>query len=255
MVYIIVLLGSCSIIGIYIVSQQYVRKRAVRSFVRGVTSRMEKAHERGEYIHNPIKEVRKKSARTTAVAVQEVRTILKKIDHAMRQKDFPLVERLYIQALTVKPDAYDIQASLAKLYLQTGREHKAEALYREVVEYCQDPTYLANLGLTYYQLQKFDLAADAYAHALAKDTQSPERELDLARALFACGEYEKAVTHLEKASIRLWRDTELLSMLAEAYEQLQKRDLALDSYKKINRVQPYNQDVKEKIALLQTQVG
>ena len=49
---------------------------------------------------------------------------------------------------------------------------------------------------------------------------------------------------------RLARDTELLHLLAECYLQLNDSDKAEEVYRRINKIEPYNEGVKQKISAL-----
>ncbi len=160
------------------------------------------------------------------------------------------VERLYIQALTIDPDAQGVQAELAKLYLITGREAKAAALYKELLEASDDVSYWSNLGLAYYRQGRYEHACRAYQEALNRDVTNPERSYALGRACIAAARFQEAAPLLEKASARLARDTELLHMLAECYLQIGCSESAEETYRRINKLQPYDEQVKAKLAAL-----
>lgn len=250
MIYLLVLLGSFLVLSMALGTQIIWRNRAVRSFVRSMQHRSVQAQERGVSLQESEVERPEIRPRFTSQEMQELRSILRDVDNAIRKDELQVAERLYIQALTIRPDAYDIQAELAKLYLKTNREPKAEALYREILQYSDDPACFANLGLAYYQQRKFDLAYEAYGEAFKKDPQNPERSFNYGRACIAAGKPEEATEHLEKAAIRLWRNTELLTILADCYENLGRHDDLLITYRKINRLEPYNRDVRARIEVL-----
>lgn len=250
MIYLYVLLGAFVVLFTALTLQKTVKKRSVQHFVRSIEKRSRKALEKGIEPACATLPRHGNLSKCTSSEMQMLRTILRDIDQAMRKNQLGEAERLYIQALTIRPDAYDIQAELAKLYLKTGREPKAEALYREIVQHSEDPTCFANLGLAYYQQGKYDLACEAYFKALQKDPKNPERLFNFGRSCMAAGHIEDAVKYLEKASVRLWRNTELLRMLADCYETLGKQQELLHAYERIHKVEPYNRDVRAKIAVL-----
>ena len=72
----------------------------------------------------------------------------------------------------------------------------------------------------------------------------------LGRAYIAARRFEEAAMLLEKAVSRLSRDTELLHLLAECYMQLGRNGKAEEIYLCINKLEPYNEDVKAKLAAL-----
>ncbi len=227
------------------------RTRAVRRFVRGVKQRFDDVEGRGVVlVEETVLEKPRKSPRASAIELQQVRSLARMAEKALLQEKHEEAERLFIQALTIQPNAFDIQAQLAKLYLTTDRETKAEALYRELLAKRDDVTFHSNLGLAYYRQGKFVEACQAYQEALNRDPQTPERSAALGRACIAAQRYEDAAPLLEKATQRLSRDTELLSHLADCYLQLGMKDKAEDAYRRINKIEPYNEEVKSKLVSL-----
>lgn len=251
MIYVLVLVSSfagiCALLGIRVL----MRNRSVRKFVRSIRQRVHLAEERGAVLlpETPV-ERRRKNARASAIEMQESRSLVRKAEKAIAQGKNEEAERAFIQALTVTPDAHNVQAQLAKFYLQTGREQKAEALYRELIVSHDDISYHANLGLAFYRQGKYLDSCKSYQHALNKDPTNPERSAALGRACIAARRYEEAAQILEKACARLSRDTELLHLLAECYLQIHAYDLAQHAYLRINKIEPYNEEVKAKIKQL-----
>jgi Flp pilus assembly protein TadD len=250
-VYLFVLLGSLVGLCLFLGARLALRYRAVRKFVRGIKNRSDSASERGfQSVEDQPADRPTAYSRTTARQLQEVRSLIRKAERSHAQGQMEEVERIYIQALTVDPGAYEVRAELAKLYLTTGRELKAAALYRELLEKQEDVSYWSNLGLAHYRLEQFDDACKAYQQALNRDSNNPERCYALGRACIAAGRLRDAAPLLEKASARLSRDTDLLRMLAECYVSLGQIDRAEEVYRRINRLQPYNEEVKAKLAAL-----
>ena len=251
MIYILVLLGSfigiCAILSIRVL----LRNRSVRKFVRSIRQRANMSENHGAVMSMEIPVQRiQKSPRTSAIEMQQVHTLVRQAEKAIAQVRNEEAEKLFIQALTVSPDAFDVQAQLAKFYLDTERFQKSEALYREILQRQDDVTYHANLGLACYKQNKFVDACASYKEALARDPKSPERAAALARACIASGNYADAAVLLEKSCERLARDTELLKLLAECYEQIDAIENAKDAYTRINKIEPYNEHVKERLSEL-----
>lgn len=250
LIYVYVLLGSglsvCAILGARIL----LRNRSVRKFVRGIRQRTQSAQNRGVVLEETKIEKPKKNPRTSAIEMQEVRSLLRNAEKALAQEKFNQAEQLFIQALTIDPHAYDVQAQLAKLYLISGRLPKAEAMYKELLRYCDDVSLYANLGLAYYQQKKYVESCHAYQEALNRDPKAPGRSVALGSACIAAKRFEEAAPLLEKATERLSRDTGLLHLLAECYLQLGYKDKAEEAYRRINRLEPYDEAVKEKLSSL-----
>lgn len=248
MVYALVFIGSLLGIVVLLGLRVMVRQRTVRRFVRSVRQRFESAEARGAQIveETPVEKPRK-NPRASAIELQQVRTLLRDAEKAWKQERHDEVERLLIQALTINPNDVEVRAQLGRLYLTTERENKAEAMYRELLQHRDDVSFHANLGLSYYRQGKFLEACQAYQEALNRDPKNPERTAALGRACIAARRFEDAVPLLEKASTFMTRDTEILHLLAECYLQIGDRDNAEEAYRRIHKLEPYNEEVKAKI--------
>src|SRR3989344_465629 len=251
MIYVLVFVSSFVGICIIVCTRLLLRQRFVRRFVRNVRQRFQSVEERGGKMFQETKiQKPQKNPRVSAMELQQVRSLLREAERAEAQGKYEEVERLLIQALTVQPHAYEVKAQLAKLYLTTNRESKAEAMYKELLQEHDDMSFHANLGLSYYRQGKYVEACYAYQEALKRDPKNPERASILGRACIAAGHFEEAVQLLEKATMSLSRDMELLHLLAECYLQIGEHEKGEATYRKINKVEPYNEEVKEKLLSL-----
>jgi len=247
MLYAIVLLGSFLGLSLMLCMRVLLRRRATRMFVRGIRDRSQSAWARNLCTDDvPVKR-EQKSNRTTARVIQEVRALQRRAEKAVAQRRYDEAERFFISALTVDPDAHEVQMDLAKLYLMLGRLQKAEALFQEVLHAQDDAASFGYLGQALYEQGRFHEAQSACAEALKRDPTDPHRQYALGRATLAAGDHEVAAQLLEKASARLSRDTELLRMLAGCYDQLGYCDHAEETYRRINRLEPYDEEIKERL--------
>jgi len=251
MVYVLVLFSSFLVICAILFGRTLLRNRSVRKYVRSIKQRIQSAEDRGAELtkETPIEKPRR-DMRTTAIQLQESRAFLHRAEKAIAQGKIDVAEGLLIQALTVNPEAHDVRAELAKLYLTAGRDQKAEAMYKELLQYKDDASFYGNLGLAYYRQGKFEDACEAYQAALNRDENNPDRLASLGRACIATQRFADAIALLEKATLRLSRDIKLLLLLAECYLQIKDRSKAQETYQRINKLEPYNEDVKEKLVML-----
>jgi len=251
LVYVLVLFGSFFVICMILGGRVLLRNHSVRRFVRSMRQRIRYAEEQGvvalgeTQVNRPLK-----SPRTTAIELQQSRSLLKQSEKAIARGKTDDAERLLIQALTVTPEAHDIRAELAKLYLTSQRYPKAEAMYKELLQCCDDVSFHANLGLACYQQAKYLEAYQSYQEALAHDPKNPERLAALGRASMAVQRYHEAAPLLEQAASRLSRNTQLLHLLAECYLKLGQSEQEEEAYRRINKIEPYNEEVKEKLNTL-----
>ncbi len=248
MIYAIVLIGSLLAIGLLLGLRVLLQQRSIRRFVRSIRTHLQSAEDRGAVlVEETLIHKSPKNPRTSAIELQQVRILLRSAEKAMAQDKTDEAERILIQALTIHPHAHDVRAELAKLYLTSGRESKAEAMYRELLTHTDEVSFHANLGLAYYRQGKYVEACHAYQEALNRDPKSPERSAALGRACIAAQRYDEAVPLLEKATAFLSRNTELLHLLAECHLQLHQRDKAENTYRRIHKLEPYDEVVKAKL--------
>jgi tetratricopeptide (TPR) repeat protein len=191
-----------------------------------------------------------KNPRVSAIEMQKVRTLLREAEKTTARRKYDETEKLLIQALTLSTDSVEVRAELAKLYLSMERDAKAEALYRELLIDADEVSFHANLGLACYKQGKYEMACVSYQEALNRDPKSSERAAALGRCCMAAARFQEAVDLLEKASERLSRDTEILHMIAECYEQLGDVRATEDAYLRIHRLQPYDEAVKQKLSAI-----
>ena len=249
LVYVLVLVGSivgiCLIIGVSLLLKQ----QAIRRFVRNMKQRLHAVDTCTGQIGEKTIE-RCSTAHLRAADVQKIRGFVCSAQKALARQKIEDAERYFIQALTVSAHAYDVRAELAKLYLTTERASKAEAMYRELILDRPEVSFFANLGLACYQQGKFTDACAAYKEAYEQDPKNPMRAASLGRSCMAAGLMAEAAQYLEKASLGCARDTELLRLLAECYVHVGDRPSAQDAYRRVNKLEPYDEDIKERMLAL-----
>ena len=251
MVYLLVMIVSAIGILSILSARGILRSRNARRIVHAVKKGFSSVDERNAKLIPDTKVERpRKSPRTCAVELQQVRTLLRESEKLVAKQDPKAAEQALIQALTIQPDAKEVKIQLAKIYLETGREPKAEALYRELVQDSEDPALFANLGLACYKQEAYVEACQAYQQALNLDAENPQRSADLGKACIAANRMQEAALLLEKASESLTKDIDLLHLLAQCYTQLNDMDNAEDAYRRINRLDPRDQEVKARLAQL-----
>lgn len=251
MPYLVVFLTALFGIVALVAGRLLLRNRSVRRLVRSMKMRFQMVEDRGALlVEERSVDKPRRNPRTSAIELQKVRSLMRTAEKEIALQNHAEAEHVLIQALTINPESTDTQAELAKLYLTTNREAKAEALYKDLVAKRDDVSFFANLGLAYYMQGKYVDACFAYQEALNRDPQTPERSAALGRACIAARRFKDAAALIEKALTRLSRDIELLHLLAECYVQLGENSKAEEVYRRINKIEPYNEGVKEKITAL-----
>ena len=253
MVYAYVLLGSLLVIFAVLSGSNLIKHRSVRKFVRSVRDRVKRAEERKNSSHEEVfvcRQVNEGACRVTSIQLQKARSFIHEAERSLARGKTEEAERLFIQAITSNPMAHDARAQLAKLYLTLGKDQKAEAMYKELLAYCDDTSCFSNLGLAYYKQGKFEQSCDAYHKALERDSANPNRQAALGRALFAGQRFSEASEYLEKASASMGRAGALLECVDDSFVKFGNQEKAAEAYRKLNRIEPYNEKVKERLEAL-----
>lgn len=233
MIYLLVLISSAAGIALLFLVRSVLRSRNARRIVHAVRRGLSSFHEKSVKHLPESTAPRKPRARASAIHRQQVRILLHDAERALGRQDAATAERALIRALTLEPKAVDVTVRLARLYLDTSRLPKAEALYRELLQERSDPSIFANLGLACYKQRKFSEAYEAYAEALRLSPKDPQRMADLGRAAMALQHFEEAAPLFEQALLLTPRDKELLHLLAQCYSHLQEFTKAEEVYRRI----------------------
>lgn len=250
MVYVFVLIGSFLGLCAAFSFHALLRQRIVRRFVRGLHIQFRSLQERGAHLLEETQAQRPlRLSRVPSATFQKVCSLLRTAQRLQASGKDEDVERTLIQALTIEPRTSAVQEKLAELYLLTGRENKAEAMYGELLHSSDDASHYAALGLAEYRQGKFAESCISYGEALKRDPKNAERAATLGRALVAIQRYREAIPHLEKATTAIC-DTELLHLLAECHLRTGEIKKAEESLSRLHHIEPYNTEVKEKLLSL-----
>ncbi len=234
--------------GVAFGSQRILDRQKVKTVVRSVQTNTDAAIKKGQFVRKPLTSRPVDNPRTSAINLHEVGKLMREVEMALVQNRLAEAETFLIRALTLRPDYAPAQAELAKLYLQTAREPKAEALYEELVTANSDAEYYSELGLTYFVQGKYIEACAAYQEALNLDPDTPERSASLAHACMYAKRFQEAAALFEKAAAHLDKNTEILNLLAECYMKLGKPMQAEHIFKQVQALDPYNEEVKQRLS-------
>lgn len=251
MVYVVVLIGS--FVGLCVVFSFHaiLRQRFVRRFVRSMRTQFQSLQECGaHFLEETQAQKPLRLSRMPSAAFQKICSLLRTAQRLQASGDDGEAERTLIQALTIEPQTPAVQAQLAELYLLTGRENKAEAMYRELLHHSDDASHFAALGLAEYRQGKYRESCLSYEEALKRDMKNVERTAALGRAYVAAQCFTEAIPHLEKATIACTCDPELLHLLAECHLRTGETKKAEETLHRLHCMEPYNTEVKEKLLSL-----
>lgn len=155
-----------------------------------------------------------------------------------RAKRHQVAERYYLSAVRHSPSRNDAQRLLAILYLETGSQTRAQALFRQLLKAdIRDPHQLHEIGLGFEKLNTFAEAREALTRAIAIDPTFTDARLTLGAVLTKHSETDEAIHTYERCHELAPRDARPLAELARLFvfegrfgeaEACSRKALALD---------------------------
>ncbi len=184
-----------------------------------------------------------------------VRKTFIKADTHLSRNEFEEAHPLLLAVIEADPGHLDAHQKLGLMFMKQGDFPQAELYFSKLVNLKQDPVYFSNLGAALYQQQRLVEAAEAYENAIALDDRRGERLQSLGQVYYELGEDDKALHYFERAARRKPKDLDLKLILADYYERLVRLDEAIEKLEEVLDADPYNEEVKKRIKLLQKKAG
>jgi len=184
--------------------------------------------------------------------------------------EFQVSEENFKKALEDYPDMTLIHLGLAQVYQETGDENLAFAEYREVLKREPDQPW-AKQEYEILKARKTEEALneakasraegdterskEAYNKALYYSPKSTEAHHALAEIYIKENKLQNALIHLRTASSNEPDNKEIIKTYGEALFQAEQYTKSLETFEKLLRLEPQDEDVKEKIESLKNRLG
>lgn len=177
-----------------------------------------------------------------------------------RNGDVPAARASLEAARELVPEHLVVLSELAQIELLSGDPHRAVAHYEALVEQSPGVGHLANLGVSYFLLERYADAAPVFRRALQKAPGSPPLLLNLADAEQLLGRedaakllYQKVVESLaEDAFGASWQGK---TIGAQAQAHLGEVELAVAACQEALRLAPDNPQVALEVAMVYALIG
>jgi tetratricopeptide (TPR) repeat protein len=164
-------------------------------------------------------------------------------------KDFEKAEFLYKLILEKDPENLDYIYNLGLMYYEAQRFDEAERYLRKVIE--KNPDHAEaynNLGYMFAELGKnLDEAEELVKMALYLRPSTSYMIDSLAWVYYQKGEYEKSLKYLLRAEMLSLDDPVLLDHIGDTYEKLEKTDKAREYWNRAINLDPEIKGLKEKL--------
>jgi tetratricopeptide (TPR) repeat protein len=156
-------------------------------------------------------------------------------------------ENKFLMVIDLDPKHLEAHHKLGMLHMKSGNFPQAELYFGTLVGLKKDPIYFSNLGAALYQQQRLREAATAYENAIALDAKRGARLQSLAQVYHELDEDELALKYFEMAIRRKPKDLNLLWILSDYYERLERWEDAMEMLRKIAILDPYNESVQGRL--------
>ncbi len=182
----------------------------------------------------------------------KVLELLKKIKVNISKGEYDLAKNLIVEWLAIDKFNIDLNLELSWIYIQEKEYHKAEYIYKDLLLVHEwDFEVLKKLSYVLTMQEKYDLAIEMYKKA--NDIKSDDNEVInmLAHLYYYKWMYVDAISYLKLYLKDHSRDSENIILLWASYRNIGKILDAINTYKRVLEIDPYNTEVKKEIAELE----
>lgn len=183
---------------------------------------------------------------------QKISEYLKKSKIHISKWEIDLAKNAIIEWLSIDKFNKELNIELAWIYILEKEFLKAEYIYKDLLLILEwDFDILKKLWYILAMQEKYDLSLEIYKKAYEIKKDDLEIVNMMAHLYYFKWYYLECIEFLRIFLKNKPRDTENLILLWESYKQLWKNVDALISFKKVLEIQPYNEDVKKEITILE----
>ncbi len=180
----------------------------------------------------------------------------------MGKDRFDLAIQHFKKALTLKPNYAPAMNNLGTAYLAQQNWDAAISCFKSITGdllYATPHYPLSNLGLAYYNQNKYDLSEKYYQQALKLEPRFLPAIWGLGRTYQAQGKFMEAISLLEDG-VKMWpKSPELYSELGATYKAFKKYPEAAAAYARVielsHESSPLAREARKSIDVLRTKDG
>lgn len=182
----------------------------------------------------------------------KVTEILKRVKINSSKWYFDTAKNLIVEWLSLDKYSKELNLELASIYEQEKKYSNAEYIYKDLLDNLKvDFEVMKKLWYIYAMQNKLKDALNIY-EKLHNKKMADDKIIDfLSDLTFDMKEYKKALKYTNLFLLCKPRDVNKLFIKAESLEKLKQNKSALDIYKRILELQPYNNKAKSSLIELQ----
>ena len=183
---------------------------------------------------------------------EQIREISKRAQINISRWYYESARSLIIEWLALKKHDKDLNLLLADVYERERKYQNAEFIYRDLLDEYEDDDYiLQRLGNIYVLRWKISKAIGCYDEALKFDRNNAEILDILTHLHLEELNYKKSLKFANLYLKEKPRNAEKLSIKWYCNEKLDKKSEAIKAYEEVLKIQPYNNEIIERIKLIQ----
>jgi len=220
-----------------------------------IENRIEKIKNIDKTKKEKTKKTEEKTKTITAKDSKKIAEIIKRVKINKSKWYFDTARSLIIEWLSIDKINKDLNLELASIYEEEKDYKKAEYIYIDLLDAYKDNFEV--LKKLWYNLaiqQRYEDSINVYLKAHNKVKWDIEIVEFLADLTYQIKFYKKSLKYTKLFLKQNPRNTEKLKMKAFCYEALGETIDAINTYKKVLELQPYNSQVQEKITYLEGQI-
>ena len=184
---------------------------------------------------------------------KELIGLLKRIKLNSWKGYFDTAKALIVEWLSLDKFNKDLNLELANIYEKEKKFSNAEFIYKDLIEVLEDDfEILKRLGFNLAMQNKFIDSIDIYKKAHDKKKSDNEIIDILSNLTYEVWNYKASLKYIKLCLKEKPRNVEKLKIKWVCLEYFWKTNEALENYKKILEIQPYNSEIIEKVKKLES---
>ena len=184
---------------------------------------------------------------------EEFIKIKKRIELNLWKSYFDIAKPLIIEWLAFDKFDKDLNLKLAFIYEKEKNFKNAEIIYKDMIKFLENNfEIIKKLGFNLAMQHKFEESMKVYKEAFEKKKSDMEVIDILSSLAYELKKYEESLNYIKIFLKENPRDIEKLIMKWSCLENSWDRKEALNTYKHILEIQPYNTKITEKIKKIKT---
>lgn len=195
-----------------------------------------------------VKEHGKNKKKLSNTEKNQIIELVKRVKVNISKREFDIAKNQIIEWLTIDKFNTDLNLELASVYIEEDEYIKAEYIYKDLIlVHAENVEILKKLWYVLSIQEKYEMAIEMYKKAHKLDKSDEEVLNMLWQITYYVWDYLWAIKYSKKILKIKPKNVENLQILWGAYEKTHSRELALEVYKELSHIQPYDTSIRNKI--------